>query len=323
MINVSNTYLNGLPPLGHLQATTFIASHNHIRNIWIDDLPIGITELDLEDNSLRSDGLLEEWPNSILKLNLSHNRIYSLEQTDRWPSRLVSLNLSNTSLSGVFQAGYLPDTLEFLNISNTKVSRIHKFPKGLKEFIASKTQLKILPEVCNHLIEKIVVSYSGMTNWGLPFYWGKSLKFLDLNSNGINKFPENLPEGLEFINLSWNSIQEIGEFPKSVKMIHLNYNRILKIPEWLNVPFTIQNNCLLEIPTIGNCITGSYQWVGAEYSSAARLIQCGWYKRRLIRIIRTLYRNARVKSELLARAMHPDRALVFEGYSKDWLSSVP
>jgi hypothetical protein len=323
MINISNTYLNSLPPLGHLQATTFIASHNYIRNIWIDDLPIGITELDLEDNSLRSDGLLEEWPNSILKLNLSHNRIYSLEQTDRWPSRLVSLNLSNTNLSGVFQAGYLPDTLEFLNISNTRVSRIHKFPKALKEFIASKTQLKILPEVCNHLIEKIVVSNSGMTNWGLPYYWGKSLKFLDLNSNGINKFPENLPEGLEFINLSSNSIQEIGGLPKSVKIIHLNYNRILKIPEWFDAPFTIQNNCLLEMPTIGNCLTASYQWIGTEYTSAASLIQRAWYKRRLIRIIRTLYRNARVKSELLAQAMHPDRALVFEGYSKEWLSSVP
>jgi len=318
MINISNTHINSIPPLGHLQTAIFNASHNYIRNIWIDDLPIGITELDLEDNNLRSDGLLDVWPNSILKLNLSYNKIYSLDQTSMWPNQLVSLNLSNTQLSGVFQAGCLPNTLEYLNISNTKVSRIHKFPKSLKEFIASNTQLKILPEVCNHVIEKIVVTNAGMTNWGLPFYWGTSLKYLDLNSNGINKFPENLPEGLEFVNLSWNSIQEIGDLPKSVQTIHLNYNRILKIPEVFHPFFSIQNNCLLEMPTIGNCLTASYQWIGLKFEVAARTIQRVWYKRKLIRIIRTLYRNTRIKSELLARAMHPDRALVFQDFSNEW-----
>lgn len=326
MINISNTHINSIPPLGHLQTSFFNASHNFIRNIWIDDLPRGITELNLEDNDIRSDGLLGDWPNTITTLNLSRNPIYSLDQVDNWPRALRSLNLSGTQLRGVFQAGFLPDTLEILNISNTGISRIYKFPKGLKEFIAVNTDLKILPEVCNHVIEKIIVTQAAMINWGLPFYWGKALKFLDLNSNKIQKIPENLPEGIEYINLSGNRIQHFSQIPKSVETIMLNSNRILEIPPWfytINAKFAIQNNCLIEIPVIANCLTASYQWVGAKYHRGAISFQRVWYKRKVLQIIRIFSRTARIKWELLSVAMHPSRVLVFQDVSSEWISSVP
>jgi Leucine-rich repeat (LRR) protein len=325
MINISNTFLYSIPPLSHLQASIFNASNNFIRNVWIDDLPQGITELNLEDNDIRSDGLLEDWPNTIVTLNLSKNPIYYLDQVDNWPRGLRSLNLSGSKIHGVFQSGFLPDTLEYLNISNTGISRIHKFPKGLKEFIAVNTDLRILPDVCNHVIEKIVVTQAAMTNWGLPFYWGKSLKFLDLNSNRIQKVPEYLPEGLEYMNLSANRIQYFSQIPKSLQTIMLNCNRILEIPPWfytMDAKFGIQYNCLVEIPVIANCLTASYQWIGTKYHIGASSFQKAWYKRRVLQIIRILSRTARIKWELLSVAMHPSRVMVFQDVSREWNNGV-
>jgi hypothetical protein len=248
-----------------------------------------------------------------------------LEQINNWPSRLVTLNLSNTNISGVLQAWNLPETLENLNISNTNITSINRFPRSLKELIACRTRLRILPEICNHEIETIVVSNSMLSNWGLPFYWGKSLKYLDLNSNLISFFPENFPGTLEFLNLSQNRIQHLPKNSKltsALKMLHLNSNRILEIPNWIleskHLKFTIQNNCLLEPPMTTNCITASYQWIGAKYSLSARVIEHVWRARQMKQFLRILYRTAMVKYELLIVAMHPKRSRQLGTLSSEW-----
>lgn len=318
MINISDSALNSIPQMSHLTAKIFKASGNYIHNLWIDDLPHGVEDLDLEGNQIRSDGLLEEWPNTILNLNLSRNPIFSLDQVDIWPTRLVSLNLSYTSLNGAFQSGILPDTLEILNISFTDVSRIHKFPKNLKEFIAVSTNLRILPETCNDSLEALVATQSYISYWGLPNYWGKSLKHLDLNTNRIALIPSNLPETLEFLNLSSNRIQQIHydpNLPSGMSMCHLGSNRILDIPKWFaktSTKFTIQNNCLTEVPIIANCLAASYQWNGFKHSTAASSIQKSWRARKIRGLMRSLKRTSLVKWELISRAMHPDRIGLFE-----------
>jgi Leucine-rich repeat (LRR) protein len=254
---------------------------------------------------------------------LSYNPLYSLEHVSSWPSRLISLNLSNTNIRGVFQSSNLPETLELLNISNTDITKFYRFPKALKEFIAVKTKLKILPEVCNHVIEKIVVSNSLLGNWGLPYYWGNALKHLDLNSNSLVTTPKNLPDGLEFMNLSGNQIQYIEEFPSTLKMLHLNCNRILEIPPWVlkftNLKFTIRDNCLLTPSMTMNCITDSCQWIGAKYSDSATLIQRAWRKVTLKQLLRIISRVFKLRNELINVAMHPRRAGKFQDISTDWL----
>jgi Leucine-rich repeat (LRR) protein len=323
MINISHTLLNELPTMRHLTAKILNASNNNIRNLWEEDLPRDLEELDLNTNIIHSDGLLVEWPTTIVTLNLSYNPLYSLEHVNSWPTRLISLNLSNTNLRGVFQGSYLPETLQSLNVSNTAITRIHKFPRALKEFIALRTELKILPEVCNHVIEKIVVSNSLLGNWGLPYYWGTALKYLDLNSNYLRTTPENLPEGLEFMNLSGNQIQFIREFPNTLKMLHLNCNRILEIPPWVlkftALKFTIRDNCLLKPSMTLNCITDSCQWIGARYNVSANIIQRAWRKITLNQFLRTIWRVLRIREELLTVAMHPKRASQFQDISSEWL----
>ena len=318
MINISNSALSSIPQMAHLTAKILKASGNYIHNIWLDDLPHGVEEVDLESNQIRSDGLLEEWPNTILNLNLSRNPIFSLDQVDAWPSRLVSLNLSYTNITGAFQSGILPDTLEILNISSTDISRIHKFPKGLKEFVAVSTNLRILPETCNDSLEKLVATQSFLSYWGLPNYWGKSLKHLDLNTNRITLIPNNLPETLEFLNLSTNRIQQIHydpNLPSRLAICHLGSNRILDIPKWFAnslTKFTIQNNCLTEVPVLANCLTASYQWNGIKHGYAAGSIQKSWRARAWRHLVRPLRRTATVNWELIGRAMHPDRVGRFE-----------
>jgi hypothetical protein len=324
MINISNSSLTSLPQISHITAKNFNVSNNNIFVLWNDDLPQGIEDFNLENNDLKCDGLLVDWPNSILHLNLSGNPIYSLDYVSTFPNRLISLNLSNTCLQGVFQAGMLPDTLESLNLSNTGVKHIFKFPKNLKEFIAKATNISIIPEFCNDAIERITVSQSFLTDGGLPNYWGKSLKFLDLNCNFIETVPANLPAGLEYMNLSTNKIQHLPFFPvipETVQMIHLNSNRIFKIPEWFHktrAKFTIENNCLTSSPMTINCLTDSYQWIGFKYISAARFIQEAWRKRQLKQFLRIVYRNTLVKYELIAKAMHPKRLGQFENISAEW-----
>ena len=328
MINVSYAFLNELPPMNHLRVKVLNASHNSIRNLWHDDMPRDIEDLDLNTNDIRNDGLLDVWPDTIKVLNLSYNPIFSLDQVDVWPSRLISLNISNTKLSGVFQGGFLPETLESLNISNTGISRIHRFPKGLKEFIAVKTSLRVLPEVCNDSLEKVVVSESWLMNWGIPIYWGKSLKYLDLNYNSLKDIPDGLPETLEYLNLSGNLIQQFPEkcnLPNSLKMFHANSNRILKIPAWFlefkKMQFTIHNNCLIKPVLTTNCLTDSCQWIGNKFISSAISIQKIWRIRLLKRLIRTINRTLALKDELLANAMHPSRATRFQDISQEWLGS--
>ena len=315
--------------MNHLNTNIFNVSHNNIRMLWIEDLPGGIEEIDLNSNSINTDGLLNVWPDTLLRINLAFNPFFSLEQVASWPSRLVSLNLSNTNISGILQCWNLPETLQSLNISNTNITSINRFPTALKELIACRTRIRILPEICNHEIETIIVSNSSLSNWGLPFYWGKSLKHLDLNSNLISFFPENFPGTLEFINLSQNRIQHLpknSKFTGALKMMHLNSNRILEIPNWIlemkNLKFSIQNNCLLKRPMTINCITDSYQWIGTKYLVSAKIIGHSWRIRKIKEFLRTLYRTLKIKDELLSVAMHPKRSRQLGTLSSEW-NQVP
>jgi Leucine-rich repeat (LRR) protein len=320
MINIANTFLQELPNLSHRPERILNASHNRIQNLWEDDFPPGIEELDLEGNDILSDGLLAEWPQTLRRLNLSYNPIWSIAQTEQWPLGLVSLNLSNTNLSDAFQAAALPDSLQFLNLSNTQITHIYKFPNSLKEFKCDRSQLRWLPEVCPNSLEVLIASRACLTDGSLPSYWGNSLKILDLNCNFIREIPK-LPPTLRILNLTYNRIQIIPDLPRSLELLHLNLNRILVLPPWLSarpLQFTIQKNCLTEEPMMPNCITGTHQWIGHIYNVSARQIQRKWRIRCLKAVLRTWKRMAAIKHDLIAEAMHPDRAGQYEDISPEW-----
>jgi hypothetical protein len=69
-----------------------------------------------------------------------------------------------------------------------------------------------------------------------------------------------------------------------------------------------------------NCISASYQWVGVHYHFSASVIQRKWFKYRLKQRLRTWRRIGIIKDDLVALAMHPDRAGTFQDISREWFS---
>lgn len=171
-LNISNTSLKDIPPLSEHSIKVLNVSRNYIRNLWDEDIPQGLEDLNLEMNEIRSDGLLVNWPDTLITLNLSYNPIRSFDQVEHWSHNLKTLNLSNTNLDGIFRGILLPDSLEHLDISHTSITHIHILPKSLKVLKAEKAWLRILPQSMPDSLEECLVGHNFIKNGGLPTNWG-------------------------------------------------------------------------------------------------------------------------------------------------------
>ena len=322
-LDLSDSGLITLPDLSALSIKRLNAKWNKIQILWEETMPAGIEELDLEGNTILNDGLLTDWPDSIKVLNLSRNNLYSLEAVIHWPLNLRVLNLSRTLLT-ILNCADFPESLEELDISYTDIPSITSFPVNLKKLVAERTLIRSFPPRCPDSLETFIFvgTIAKIGKKALPNYWGKSLKHLDLNSNGLRQIPNSLPETLEYGNFSNNLIREIPRLPLGLKLVHLGNNRILEIPPWFSdrgeMKFTIHNNSLVEIPTHRNCLLAYPQFVGERYFSAAKKIQRTWRRNKIPPPLRTWMRTKIIKYDLLALAMSPERAGKFEDISPEW-----
>jgi len=324
VLNISSTSLTTFPQIHHTSYKTVNASWNKIRVLWDEELPREIQELNLEGNYLTSDGLLPVWPNTIQILNLCNNRIMDIGFVARWPSALRVLNLSSNHIAHTLSFRNFSRSLEEVDISFSEVTCVLDFPPNLKVFTAISTPLQQIPSKCPDTLVKLNVTHARHLQ-GIPSYFGNSLEVLELHNVRLRKFPRNLPDSLKFLNLSRNFLQEFcarEKFPPNLELLHIGDNRIMEIPNWLqlftNLRYTIQNNLLLEIPNSRNCLIAHSQLIGENYMAAARQIQRKWRKYKMTSPFRVWYRISRVKQELLALAMCPERAGKFEDVSPEW-----
>jgi Leucine-rich repeat (LRR) protein len=323
-LNISSASLITFPEMHRHSYKRVDASWNHIRSLWDEDLPQEIEELILEGNHITSDGFLPAWPNTIRKLNLSNNRITDLNFIMHWPTSLRVLNLSYNNIGNLLNCSLFPRSLEELDISFTEVTHIPEFPPNLKVFLSVSTPLQKLPSKCPDSLIKFSVSHA-RTLRGIPSNWGNSLEVLELHNVRLRCFPRNLPPTLIHLNLSRNFIDKFcprENFPRSLELLHIGDNRIMELPKWLSLfprlRYTIQNNLLVEIPTTPNCLIASPQLIGFKYMDAAQRIQRKWRKYKMTSPFRVWYRVSRLKEELLALAMCPERAGKFEDVSPFW-----
>jgi len=286
-------------------------------------LPAGIEELNLEENSLYSDGLLEEWPDTLRILNLSRNPFCRIFPETSFPPSLRELNLSYLSIQ---ELPTLPEGLTSLDIRATDIQRIRSLPSTLLWLNASASLMQHLPSKVPLGIQEVVLhncKFRGST--GLPTNWGNALEVLVLSKNNLNQWPIGIPPTIRHLNLAENRIPSIPEkeYP-ALLLLNLHGNHIQRIPSGFGsakLPLILlSDNCLISV-TLGlapGILTLEGQWNTAVHKASARQIQRFWRIQRMRRRLKAIRRSVQLREGLLAVAMHPDRVGQFEEISPNW-----
>ncbi len=152
---------------------------------------------DLELDELGLTSLPEIWPASLSFLDLSNNVLTQFPQN--LPEGMEDLTLSyNRQLQQGTNS--LPSSLKFLNITHCGFTTLGSLPPNLQELLASHNQINTLPDT-----------------------WPASLLVLDLRQNALTQFPQNLPEGMEDLTLSYNRQLQQGtnSLPSSLKFLDI------------------------------------------------------------------------------------------------------
>jgi Leucine-rich repeat (LRR) protein len=316
---LGNCSLNFQPDLVDHTVRELYLNTNRLTTIFAQALPNGIEVLHAEENRIHSDGLPIVWPDTIKEIYLQKNQI---QETDgiHWPQNLVVLNLSFNPL--MYFPFMVPDTTEKINLDYTLIRKIDNLPTKLKELNINESKLRRLPHVLPNDLEILEAKYNSLSYKSLPSSWGNSLRYLNLTYNRLTQVPTNLPDTLEHLVLSQNQITSVpAHLPPNLKTLILAKNRIRTVatPYRINrIQLVIltdnqttetiehtQNHWAITIDEIDN-------WNHEEHHTAARTIQNTWKKMKFRTGIFTLIKTQRLREELLATAMHPSRAGLFE-----------
>jgi Leucine-rich repeat (LRR) protein len=218
----------------------------------------------------------------------------------------------------------LPPTLEKLSARHTNIKQIYTLPPNLKELIVNFTLLNKLPRRIH--LEILEAHSNHLPSIGLPFDWGMRLRILNLSNNRLREFPSNLPDSLEQLHLQYNLIELVPSLPSNLQVLLIGHNKVKHIvftPRKTSLTYVqLTNNQLtfsvieLQISTNNftwaKTVDESDNWYNPNYIIASRLIKRVWRRYRLKKTLRAWLKTARVKEELIARAMHPSRYGQFE-----------
>jgi Leucine-rich repeat (LRR) protein len=318
-IDISRSGLYTLPDVSaHHSIKQLNAAGNRIHVVWEESIPSAVEEVDLEGNSLTSDGLID-WPQTIVKLNLSRNPFTSVEQSYFTANlRLEDLNLSDTNLRYI---DTLPPNLKILRISSTDIEMLPTLPKTLVRIEARNTRLRSLPAMPPAL-EYADFSSNTLRSGSLPSFQGTALKTLILAKNQLTKWPKRLPATLTTLNLARNSIAHIGAVPDGLQLLNIRMNRVYSVPEALlkrrGLLMILSGNCCIQSLAGPSVLASEGQWNEEIHRAAAGQIVQAWRYAAMRKRLRALKRSAVIRGELLALSMHPDRAGRFEDTSPQW-----
>lgn len=324
VLQLKNCNLQTQPDLSRSQATRLSFSGNSIAAFFTEYLPPNLEYLDLGNNYLADDGIPFVLPDSIEELLLDSNTIHHLDGI-HWPQSLRKLILDNNCIRAIPEG--LPITLEKLSVRHTNILQIHTLPPTLKELIINFTLLNKLPRRIH--LEVLEAHTNHIHSIGLPFDWGMRLRSLNLSNNRLTQFPSNLPDSLEQLHLQYNQIEVVPNLPSNLQVLTIGYNKVKTIVfKKRKTPLTyvqLTNNQLtfsvIEVQIShpehiwARSIDESHNWSNITYDLTSNLIKRVWRRYRLKKTLRTWLKTARVKEELIARAMHPSRYGQFEDLS--------
>ncbi|CNF21582.1 outer membrane protein YopM [Yersinia similis] len=174
---------------------------------------------DLELDELGLTSLPEIWPTSLSSLDLSDNVLTQFPQN--LPEGMEDLTLSYNNQLQEWPDS-LPSSLEDLCITHCGFTTLGSLPPNLQELRASYNQINTLPDT-----------------------WPASLLVLDLGDNALTQFPQNLPEGMENLALSYNLQLQQGtsSLPSSLKFLDIARCGFTELSEAItSLPLTCQIN---------------------------------------------------------------------------------
>lgn len=295
---------------------------NHIRVIHDEYIPRQCKQINFGENKIAEDGLPFEWPDQIESIFLYDNMIVSADGI-HWPSHLKSLDLYKNPLYSM--PSPLPETLEELIIAKTEIQTIEKFPENLKIVDAAQSRLYKLPARMPNVLIKAILAENFLSYRGLPGCWGTQLQYLDLTGNRLKSFPTGLPDTLEVLLLNKNQLTLIPEvLPENLKQLNVSHNSIRHIEYTRRKnPIEIvclENNQLIEKPSSesrwAKVVMDGKNWNETIHQISARQIQKKWRIYRMFPRIRTWKKMAKLRMELYMIALHPDRILQTDDFSK-------
>lgn len=257
-----NTYhLDEIPDLSTFEWVKNLSiMNNKITEIKVEHLPPNLEQLDLQKNDI--DELKIDKPIKSLKvLNLSYNSIGEFDGS-MFPN-LVNLEISNNAL---IEFKDYPPNIEELNIAGNNISELGDFPKSLKKILAEANSLEVLPEMNDGLehvdfdnnefvefpefpdsVEHIDFNYNNVSTIDhLP----EKLKYFSIFNNAVEKINCELPDLIEEIDLSNNSLDDMPTLPPNSKKVDISNNTIYElvdIPESVE-EFDCSDNIILDIP---------------------------------------------------------------------------
>jgi Leucine-rich repeat (LRR) protein len=218
------------------QLTTLSLNNNFISNI--DNIGLGVSKLYCNNNA-------------ILQLNLNTNGIEILELKENnldtiisLPQSLKWLDVSNNSLTALTQ---LNENLEKLFAPNNDITFVQSLPSTLNQIVLSGNQLNSLPTIPTS-VTTLDIGSNMFTN--VPLFENNSLlNSLSAQNNFISNF-NNLPLGVNRVDISGNFLETFPSFPNSVQTLIISncgLNFITTLPssiKFLDISFNSQLKCL-------------------------------------------------------------------------------
>lgn len=285
----------------------FSISHN---NLTSDGLPIEwpnpITKVSLAYNSIQTTEETE-WPVGLKELNLESNPLRS------WPERLPeSLEILIVNCTKIETVEQLPSRFRRLDAFCCKIKQLPtSLPDSVEALFLYHNLLRNsrLPFVWGSNLRKLDLTRNALTK--VPENLPDSLESLYLDQNKITEIPEDLPANLVLFVIESNRIRKVSLKPRRrpLEFFSVANNQL---------PISVQDLQEEKGILFSNCIREEGNWYGSEFENSAKKIQKFWNVYRIKKTLRVFLKTARLKEELQQVSMHPCRAGRYENISQEW-----
>jgi Leucine-rich repeat (LRR) protein len=258
----------------------------------------------------------DDWPQMLEVLDLGYNYLHESAFLDINLPQLKELWLNNNLLYHF--PIRLPESIEFLAIDHNQILEIpaNMLPKNLETLYASYCGLKYMPSLTDfHKLKRLDLSYNNLTKiTDLP----PNLEELYLNHNQLTEFPT-LPSKVHHVDFARNKLTVFPSFIQaSLTVINVSFNQITEVNTTL-----ARNSVICSINLSYNWITKepiikqseprrfvlnlNQNFLGDEFEWNQVLVARRFQTKMWIKFCRVIARTQRIKQELFATAMHPDR----------------